>query len=198
MSKVRAATEIFWFGTGLADQSGPRRFGYIRRTSRTRQVSIALSGPAAVTQRAHRVARNGRCRDSSRLPGIAVAGQVQINGRSLDMVCRGGMRAGECGQGGAGFFSQRQSHCRGVACGNLPELQPNRGWMTQRPWSGQVGMMFPDDEWRVRTNHAPADFTTIKHMAHNLLQTAASKDSMRLRRKVAAWDDDFLASLIAR
>ncbi len=26
---------------------------------------------------------------------------------------------------------------------------------------------------------------------------AATKDSMRLRRKVAAWDDDFLASLIA-
>jgi hypothetical protein len=26
---------------------------------------------------------------------------------------------------------------------------------------------------------------------------AATKDSMRLRRKVAAWDDDFLASLIS-
>jgi hypothetical protein len=35
-------------------------------------------------------------------------------------------------------------------------------------------------------------------MAHNLLRTATSKDSLRLRRKVAAWDDDFLASLIAR
>jgi hypothetical protein len=27
---------------------------------------------------------------------------------------------------------------------------------------------------------------------------APSKDSMRSKRKVAAWDDDFLASLIAR
>jgi hypothetical protein len=50
----------------------------------------------------------------------------------------------------------------------------------------------------VQTDHAPANFTTIKHMAHNLLRTTTSKDSMRLRRKVAAWDDDFLAGLIAR
>ncbi|MBC7951792.1 MAG: ISAs1 family transposase, partial [Rhodospirillaceae bacterium] len=50
---------------------------------------------------------------------------------------------------------------------------------------------------RVRTEHAPANFTTIKHMAHNLLRRTPGKDSLRLRRKVAAWDDDFLASLIA-
>ena len=31
--------------------------------------------------------------------------------------------------------------------------------------------IFHDDECRVRTNHAPANFTTIKHMAHNLLRT---------------------------
>jgi hypothetical protein len=61
-----------------------------------------------------------------------------------------------------------------------------------------MDMMFRDDECRVRTDHAPANFTTIKHMAHNLLRTAAGKDSMRLRRKVAAWDDEFLAALIAR
>ena len=36
-------------------------------------------------------------------------------------------------------------------------------------------MNFRDDECRIRTDHA----------------------SIRLRRKVAAWDDDFLASLIA-
>jgi predicted transposase YbfD/YdcC len=40
-------------------------------------------------------------------------------------------------------------------------------------------------------------FTTIKHMAHNLLRKASGKDSLRLRRKVAAWDHAFLTSLIA-
>jgi predicted transposase YbfD/YdcC len=60
-----------------------------------------------------------------------------------------------------------------------------------------MDMVFRDDECRVRTDHAPANFTTIKHMAHNLIRKAPGKDSLRLRRKVAAWDDDFLASLIA-
>jgi predicted transposase YbfD/YdcC len=53
-----------------------------------------------------------------------------------------------------------------------------------------------DDECRVRTNHAPANFTTIKHMAHNLLRKAPGKTSLRSRRKAAARDDDFPASLI--
>jgi len=60
-----------------------------------------------------------------------------------------------------------------------------------------MDMIFRDDECRVRMDHAPANFTTIKHMALNLIRRAPSKDSIRLRRKVAAWDDDYLASLIA-
>ena len=31
---------------------------------------------------------------------------------------------------------------------------------------------------------------------YNLMRRTATKDSMRLRRKVAAWDDEFLASLV--
>ena len=58
-----------------------------------------------------------------------------------------------------------------------------------------MDMVFRDDE--CRTEHAPANFTTMKHMAHNLIRRAPGKDSLRLRRKVAGWDDDFLASLIA-
>jgi hypothetical protein len=34
-------------------------------------------------------------------------------------------------------------------------------------------------------------------MALNLIRKAPGKDSLRLKRKFAAWDDDFLASLIA-
>jgi predicted transposase YbfD/YdcC len=71
-------------------------------------------------------------------------------------------------------------------------------WSIENSLHWVMDMMFRDDECRVRTDHAPANFTTIKHIAHNLLRAATSKDSMRLRRKVAAWDDDFLADLIAR
>lgn len=70
-------------------------------------------------------------------------------------------------------------------------------WAIENCLHWVMDMTFRDDECRVRTDNAPANFTTIKHMAHNLLRKAPGKDSLRLRRKVAAWDDDFLATLIA-
>jgi predicted transposase YbfD/YdcC len=71
-------------------------------------------------------------------------------------------------------------------------------WAVENSLHWVMDMVFRDDECRVRTDHAPANFTVIKHMATNLLRRASSKESLRARRKVAAWDDDFLASLIAR
>ena len=70
-------------------------------------------------------------------------------------------------------------------------------WAIENGLHWVMDMIFRDDECRVRTDHAPADFTAVKHMAHNLIRKAPGKDSLRLRRKVAAWDDDFLASLVA-
>jgi predicted transposase YbfD/YdcC len=70
-------------------------------------------------------------------------------------------------------------------------------WAVENSLHWVMDMIFRDDQCRIRTAHAPANFTTLKHMAHNLIRKAPGKDSMRLRRKTAAWDDDFLASLIA-
>ena len=69
-------------------------------------------------------------------------------------------------------------------------------WAIENSLHWVMDMVFRDDECRVRTNHAPANFTTIKHMACNLLRRPSGKDSLRVRRKVAAWDDEFLASLV--
>jgi predicted transposase YbfD/YdcC len=70
-------------------------------------------------------------------------------------------------------------------------------WAVENSLHWVMDMIFRDDECRIRTQHAPANFTTLKHMAHNLIRKAPGKDSLRLKRKTAAWDDDFLASLIA-
>ena len=70
-------------------------------------------------------------------------------------------------------------------------------WMIENGLHWVLDMIFRDDECRVRTDNAPANFAIIKHIAYNLMRRAATKNSMRLRRKVAAWDDEFLASLIA-
>jgi len=59
-------------------------------------------------------------------------------------------------------------------------------WMVENGLHWVMDMMFRDDECRIRTDHAPANFTTIKHIALNLIRRASGKDSLRLRRKVAA------------
>ena len=56
--------------------------------------------------------------------------------------------------------------------------------------------IFRDDECRVRTEHAAANFTTVKHIAHNLLRRHPAKKSMTTKRLMAGWDEDFLVSLI--
>jgi predicted transposase YbfD/YdcC len=77
------------------------------------------------------------------------------------------------------------------------------GLMIRDHWAIENGlhwildMVFRDDECRVRTENAPANFTTLKHMANNLVRKSPGKDSQRLKRKTAGWDDDFLASLVA-
>jgi len=70
-------------------------------------------------------------------------------------------------------------------------------WSVENSLHWVMDMIFRDDECRVRTDHAPANFAAIKHMAQNLLRNAAGKSSLRSRRKAAGWDDNFLASLVA-
>jgi predicted transposase YbfD/YdcC len=70
-------------------------------------------------------------------------------------------------------------------------------WAIENSLHWVMDMIFRDDEARLRTDHAPANFTTIKHMAHNLIRNAPGKASLRLKRKSAGWDDDFLASLLS-
>ena len=70
-------------------------------------------------------------------------------------------------------------------------------WAVENSLHWVMDMVFRDDECRIKTENAPANFTTIKHMAQNLIRKVPGKDSLRLRRKTAAWDDDFLASLVA-
>ena len=71
-------------------------------------------------------------------------------------------------------------------------------WAIENSLHWVMDMIFRDDECRLRTDHAPANFCTIKHMAQNLIRRAPGKASLRLKRKTAGWDDAFLASPAAR
>ena len=82
-----------------------------------------------------------------------------------------------------------------LACRLGPVIRSH--WAIENSLHWVMDMVFRDDECRIRTDHAPANFTTLKHMAHNIVRKAPGKDSLRLKRKVAACDDYFLASLLA-
>ena len=69
-------------------------------------------------------------------------------------------------------------------------------WSIENSLHWVMDMTFRDDECRVRTDNAPANLAVIRHMAQNLIRRAPGKESLRLRRKTAGWDDDYLARLI--
>lgn len=70
-------------------------------------------------------------------------------------------------------------------------------WAIENSLHWIMDMVFRDDECRVRTDNAPANFATCRHIAYNLTRKLPGRDSIRLRRKTAGWDDEYLASLIA-
>ena len=85
---------------------------------------------------------------------------------------------------------------------SLPADAKRLGEAVRSHWGIENGlhwvmdMVFRDDECRIRKANAPANFATIKHMAANLLRRAPGKDSLRVKRRLAAWDDDYLAGLV--
>ena len=68
-------------------------------------------------------------------------------------------------------------------------------WAVENSLHWVLDMVFRDDECRIRTENAPVNFATIKHIATNLLRKAPGKGSMLMKSHKAAWDDDFRASV---
>ncbi len=60
-----------------------------------------------------------------------------------------------------------------------------------------LDVTFRDDDSRVRKDHAPANFAVIKHIAINLLSKAKGKQSLRVMRKKAGWNNRFLIQILA-
>jgi predicted transposase YbfD/YdcC len=70
-------------------------------------------------------------------------------------------------------------------------------WMVENGLHWVLDMIFRDGECRVRTDNSPFNLAIVKHIALNVLRTGRGKDSLRMRRKVAAWDENALAAYIA-
>ena len=69
-------------------------------------------------------------------------------------------------------------------------------WQIENNLHWVMDMTYRQDECRIRTGNAAANFATIKHAANNLLQKAPGKKSLPMKRHSAAWDDDYLEKII--
>ncbi len=69
-------------------------------------------------------------------------------------------------------------------------------WQIENNLHWVMDMTFRQDECRIRTGNAAANFATIKHAANNLLQKAPGKKSLPMKRHSEAWDDDYLEKII--
>jgi hypothetical protein len=54
-----------------------------------------------------------------------------------------------------------------------------------------------EDQARNRKDHAAHNLAVLRHMALNVMRKDNSKTSLRGKFKLAAWDDGFLAKLLA-
>lgn len=59
-----------------------------------------------------------------------------------------------------------------------------------------LDVVFHDDLARLRTGHGPQNMAIVKHMAINLIRNPKDKHSLKVRRKLANLDPDYLESLI--
>jgi len=68
-------------------------------------------------------------------------------------------------------------------------------WGIENSLHWVLDVVFHDDLMRLRTHHGPKNMATIKHMAMNLIRSAAGKGNLKSRRKAAAWNHDYLRAL---
>lgn len=69
-------------------------------------------------------------------------------------------------------------------------------WSIENRLHWVLDVVFHDDLMRLRTKHGPANMAVIRHTALNLFKAIPDNASLTVRRKTAAWDDDYLFKAI--
>jgi predicted transposase YbfD/YdcC len=69
-------------------------------------------------------------------------------------------------------------------------------WAIENSLHWVLDVTFGDDQSRVRKGHGAKNMAVVRHFAINLARTAKDKRSVRLRRKCAGWDTNYLATIL--
>jgi predicted transposase YbfD/YdcC len=69
-------------------------------------------------------------------------------------------------------------------------------WAIENSLHWVLDVTFGDDQSRLRTGHGAKNMAIVRHFAINLLRAVQDKLSIRLRRKSATWNPDYLATVL--
>ncbi len=69
-------------------------------------------------------------------------------------------------------------------------------WHIENRLHWVLDVVFHDDLCRLRSGFGPQNIATVRHMAMNLFRGATDKHSLKVRRKSAAWNTDYLEALL--
>jgi hypothetical protein len=69
-------------------------------------------------------------------------------------------------------------------------------WAIENSLHWILDVTFGDDQSRLRTGHGAKNMAIVRHFAINLVRTVNDKQSIRLRRKRATWQPDYLATIL--
>ena len=71
-------------------------------------------------------------------------------------------------------------------------------WHIENRLHWVLDVVFHEDLNRLRSGAGPQNMATVRHMAMNLLRGPKDKHSLKVRRKSAAWDTNYLEALLRR
>lgn len=71
-------------------------------------------------------------------------------------------------------------------------------WQVENCLHWVLDVTFRQDECRIRNGNAAANFATVNHAAMNLLRGVPGKLSLPQKRRSAAWDDEYMETVIRK
>ena len=109
---------------------------------------------------------------------------IQINSERTDL------KTGETSEESRYYISSLVTSAKEI-------LEAARGhWEVENKLHWVLDVVFREDDCRSRTGYSAENFSMLRQFALNLIKLDPSKKSIKVKQKVAGWDEEFLLSVL--